>query len=410
MSPDGPTASGRPAAWGAFDLDPSVHHLNHGSFGAVPRSVLEAQSELRARIERDPMHFFTRRYLDELQAARERLARFVGADPGDVVFVRNATEGVASVLASLALGPGDEVVACDHEYPACVKACRRTGARVIEVPLPLPLTDPAELEARILDAVGPATRLVLLSHVTSPTGLVLPVERLVEALAARGVRVLVDGAHAPGMLALDLSAMAVRGLRLYTANLHKWVCAPKGAAFLWVHPDEHDRIRPAVTSHGHGAIWPGRNALQSAFDWTGTDDPSPFLVAPHAIAAVGALHPAGWPGLRAHNHALALEARAILERRLAVPSLAPPSMIGSLAAVALPPDPGPPRPHALAPSDLQASLHSRGFRIPVSSWPAPPARLLRLSAHVYNHLAEYEALGAIVAQLLDEEPASQSSS
>lgn len=387
----------------AFDLDPGVHHLNHGSFGAVTLRVQEAQARLRRRIERDPMAFFTDALLDELDAARRHLAAFLRSDPADLVFVRNATEGVSSVLGSLRFSPSDEILVNNHEYRACLNACARTGARVVEVELPLPVTSESAVIERILAAVTDRTRLALVSHVTSPTGLVLPLEAILDGLTARGVPVLVDGAHAPGMIDLDLVSLGARGLAYYTANLHKWVCGPKGSAFLWVAPHLQDAIYPPVTSHGYGASWPGRTALQTRFDWTGTDDPTPFLVVPTVLEVLDSLHPRGISGVRAANRALALEARALLERALGVEPLAPEKMIGSLAAVRLPDDPGPPRPHALARSKLQSRLHEEGFRVPVMDWPRAPQRLLRVSAHRYNRREEYERLAARLGPLLEAE-------
>lgn len=398
---------GRPEAWNAFTLDPRVHPLNHGSFGAVTRAVQAKQAALRSEMEADTMAFFLRRVLPGLERARAALAAFVGAREEDLVFVRNATEGVATIFDAIRLGPGDQIVVNDHEYRACVNAACAQGAEVSTVEIPLPSAGPDAVMERLMSAVTPRTRAVLLSHVTSPTGLVFPMEAALDALAPRGIELVVDGAHAPGMLPIELERWAARGLRFYTANLHKWVGAPKGTAFLWVHPDAHRATRPRVVSHGYGHTWPGRNRLQTAFDWTGTDDPTGRMVLADALEALDALHPDGLPGLRARNRALAIEARRLLDARLGSRPLAPESMLGWMAAVALPDDPGPPRAHALAMPELQARLHERGFRVPISSWPAHPRRLIRISVHAYNHRAEYEALaGALEALLSAEDRAS----
>lgn len=389
----------------SFDLAPGVHHLNHGSFGAVTREVRAAQRKWQDRMERDPMRFFTEDVLPGVDRARARLAEVLGADPEDLVLVRNATEGVSAVLRSLRFEPDDEIVVNDHEYGACVKACLHTGARVVTARIPLPLAGPEVVVERVLAALTPRTRLVLVSHVTSPTGLVFPLETLLEALGSRGVPCLVDGAHAPGMLPLDLGALARRGLEYYTANLHKWMCAPKGAAFLWARRERQDGLGPPSISHGHGGGWPGRSSFHARFDWTGTWDPTPWLVIPETLDAFSALDPGGAPAVREKNRALALRARSRLSDALDAPELAPASMIGSLAAVKLPDDPGSPRAHPLAMPTLQATLHAEGFRVPVSDWPHPPRRLLRVSAHRYNHLEEYEALAAVLARALHAEGA-----
>ncbi|MEL6184020.1 MAG: aminotransferase class V-fold PLP-dependent enzyme [Myxococcota bacterium] len=385
-----------------FTLDPDVHHLNHGSFGAVTERVQAAQRALQLRMERDPMRFFTQEVLEGLNRAREALSRFVGAQPDDLVFIHNATEGVATVLGSLALEPQDEILVNDHEYGACIKACEKTAATVRKVSLPLPTTA-GEIVERLKSAIGARTRLALISHITSPTGLVFPLTQILEVFERRGVPVLVDGAHAPGMVPLDLQAWGQRGLRYYAANLHKWACAPKGTAFLWIREDEQSRIHPLVTSHGHNSVWPHRTPFTTRFDWTGTDDPSPFLVVPDVLEALALLHPGGWAGVRSANRSLALEARSLLLDVLGGAPLAPADMIGSLAAVQLPEDPGAPRPHALALSALQAELDAQGFRAPVMDWPAPPNRLLRVSAHVYNTIEEYRSLAQVVAAALRRE-------
>lgn len=376
-----------------WDLDPEVVFLNHGSFGACPRVVLAAQSELRARLERQPVRFFVRELPALLDAARDELAAFVGADPADLVFVRNATEGVAAVLASIELAPGDELVITDHGYNACNNAVRhvasRTGARVVEARIPFPIAGPAAAVEAIEAALSPRTRLVLVDHVTSPTGLVLPVAAIVAAARARGVECLVDGAHAPGMLPLDLNAL---GAAYYTGNLHKWVCAPKGAALLHVRRDRHAGLHPAVISHGYNAPRP-RSQLHVEFDWTGTSDPTPWLCVPAALRAVAALVPGGWPEVRARNHALACAGRRIVAAALGAELPAPEDMLGSLASVALPPGPAAPQATPLYTDPLQdALLFRHGIEVPIPPWPAPPRRLLRISAQLYNETGDYEAL------------------
>ena len=385
-----------------WTLEPGLHFLNHGSFGACPRPVLAVQQELRAELERQPVRFLARELGGRLDAARAELAAFLNADPLDLVAVPNATAGVNAVLRSFALADGDEVLTTDHEYNASKNALEfaagRAGARVVVVRVPFPIASPDDAAAPILAAVGPRTRLALLDHVTSPTGLVLPLERLAPELAARGVEVLVDGAHAPGMLPLDLGAL---GVAYYTGNCHKWLCAPKGAAFLYVRRDRQEGVRPLAISHGANTPRPGRSRFHTEFDWTGTDDPTAFLAVPAALRFLGGLLPGGWLAVRERNRALALAARDLLTDALGIAAPAPDEMIGSMAALPLPDgDPDAPR-TALYTDPLQTALLDRyRIEVPIASWPRPPKRVVRVSAHVYNHLDQYRALAGALRELL----------
>jgi isopenicillin-N epimerase len=395
----------------AWALDPDLVFLNHGSFGACPRAVLGVQADLRAELEANPVAFLGRALEERLDAARARLGAFVGADPEDLAFVPNATHGVASVLRSLRFAPGDEIVTTDHEYNAALNMARfaaaRDGARVVVARIPLPTSGPDEVAERVLAAVGPRARLVLVSHVTSPTALVLPVERLVATLEGRGIPVLVDGAHGPGMLPLDLAGL---GASFYAGNLHKWVCAPKGAAFLHVRRDRQAAIRPLAISHGANDPRPGRSVFRKEFDWTGTADPSPFLAVPAALDAVGALVAGGWPAVMVRNARVAAVARRALASAAGRPVLAPEAMLGSMAAVELPPDPGFAARDPSAADPLQARLlATAGVEVPLHAWPRDPVpgerrhRLLRVSAHLHNDPAEYAHLAEALRALLAEE-------
>ena len=378
-----------------WTLDPDVTFLNHGSFGACPRAVLERQSELRSQLEREPVRFFVRELEPLLDEAREEVARFTGAAPEDLGFVRNATTGVNAVLRSIALAPGDELVAIDQGYNACMNVldfvAERSGARVVVAKIPFPIDDPAQVLAAIERAVTSRTRLALIDHVTSPTGLVLPIETIARALEGRGVRVLVDGAHAPGMLPLDLEEL---GASWYVANFHKWTCAPKGAGMLWARRDRQGDLHPAVISHGYNSQRARKRWLEE-MDWTGTDDPTPWLCVPYALRFIEQLLPGGWDAVRARNRSLVLEGRKILCEALGVEAPAPESMIGSLAALPLPDGGGGAPLSALYADPLQSALFDRHrIEVPVPPWPAPPKRLIRVSAFLHNTREDYVRLAA----------------
>ena len=375
-----------------WSLDPAVTFLNHGSFGACPIAVQAWQSELRARLESEPVRFFDRELPALLAEARAALAAFVGADADDLAFVNNATAGVNTVLRSLPFGRGDELLTTDHEYSASYNALRfaadRAGATVVVAEVPFPIESPDQVVDAVLARVGPRTRLALLDHVTSRTGLVFPLAQLVAALRDRGVDTLVDGAHAAGQVALDVRAI---GAAYYTGNCHKWLCAPKGAAFLVVRRDRQPEVRPLVISHGAHAMRPrGVSLFRAEFDWTGTDDPTAWLCVPEAIGVVGGLVPGGWEEVRGRNRALVLQARDRLCDALGIRPPAPDEMIGSMASLPL-----------ARGSGLQDRLLSgHAIEVPVQPWHRPPGWTLRVSAQLYNDASDYGRLADALAREL----------
>jgi len=387
-----------------WTLDPEVVFLNHGSFGACPRVVLEEQQRIRDQLERQPVRFFVRGLSDRLDAARDRLAAFLGADPECLAPVPNATTGVNAVLRSLVFGPGDELVVTDQEYNACRNALDfvavRSGAKIVMVHVPFPGVTSETIEDAILGAVTPRTRLVLFDHVTSQTGMILPVERIVSRLAEHEVDSLVDGAHAPGMLPVNLTEL---GSAYYTGNCHKWLCAPKGAGFLHVRADRRDEIHPLTISHGANMPRPGRSRFHDEFDWMGTGDPSAFLCVPRSIEFVGSLLPGGWPEVRRHNRLLARAGREIIRAALGIEAPCPDSMIGSLASLPLPDGSADPPRSALYLDPLQdVLLEEHAIEVPVIPWPAPPKRLLRISAQLYNSEDDYHRLADALRRSLPE--------
>lgn len=404
-----------------WTLDPTWVFLNHGSFGATPRVVLEEQRRWRGVLEAEPVAFFVERHERVMDEARAALAGFVGCDAADLALIPNASTGVATVAANLRLNPGDEILISAHEYPACQNSLRHAaahhGAKVTHATISFPCPSPDAVIQAYLDQVTPRTRLALVSHVTSPTGLVLPVQRLVRELAGRGVDTLVDGAHAPGMVpTLNLREL---GAAYYTANCHKWVCSPKGSAFLWVRPDLQAGFRPLVLSNNAEKPRPGRPQFLTEFDYQGTADYTPAYSIANAIdfmgreigAALGAGGDAsaGWRAVMRHNHELCVRGRDVVCKRLGITPPAPDEMIGAMSTMILPShDAARQAKLAARPSRyhdaMQDSLLARHrIQVPVWGLAGRPERFVRISAQVYNALPQYEYLAEALATELEAE-------
>lgn len=371
--------------------------LNHGSFGACPKQVLEFQQRLRSQLEHEPLRLFVREWEPLLDDARSKLAAFVGADVQDLVFVPNATTGVNSVLKSLTFSPEDEILTTNHEYNACRNAldfiASRTGARMVVAKVPFPIDSPQQVIAAVIERVSSKTRLALLDHVTSQTGLIFPIQELAKELQQRGIDTLVDGAHAPGMISLDLREIDAT---YYTGNCHKWLCAPKGAAFLYMRRDKHSEIRPLTISHGTNSPRTDKSRFQLEFDWTGTDDPTAYMCVPEAIAFMCSLLPGGWTELMQQNHQLVLQGRRLLCEGLEVQPPCPEEMIGSMAVVPMP---------ATLENRNFMSVHDElfdkfGIQVQVMPWQEKPRLLVRISAQIYNTFEQYEYLAKVLKGLL----------
>jgi isopenicillin-N epimerase len=405
---------GRKPPWSAyadhFTLDKSVVFLNHGSFGATPRQVLIAQDRVRQMMEAEPVRFIVEEREALLDDSRAEMSKFVGCDPEGFAFVSNATAGVNGVVRSLDFSPGDELLTSTHEYNACNNVLRwaveKFGAVLVNADVPFPIRDEDEIVGAILAKVTSRTKLALISHITSPTAVVMPVERLVRELEPRGVDTLVDGAHAPGHLPLDVARI---NAAYYTGNFHKWACAPKGSAFLHVREDRRTArgggwMQPAVISHGANSTRTDRTRFRLEFDYVGSMDYAPWIVAGECVRVMEKIFPGGWPGIMKHNRELALAAARMLRERLggegggAEPGV-PESMLGCMATIRIP-DRSP------AENDIPTRYHDPiqdrlirdwGVQCPIVTFPAPPARWVRISAQIYNTLAQYEYLAEAIA-------------
>jgi isopenicillin-N epimerase len=373
--------------WG---LAEDLTFLNHGSFGAVPLELLERAATLRRELERNPVDGMWRSAFPGVRRAVEQVSAFVGAPASSSGFVSNATAGLNAVLASLPMQPGDEILHLDHGYFAIWQtlkiAARRRGVEIRQVSLALPVSGPEAVVRVLTDAITARTKLIVIDQITSPTALRLPVAEIVVAANARGVEVVIDGAHAPGML--ERPASEAPGAAAWTGNLHKWPCALRGCALLSVRPDLAGQVHAPVISHHLD------QGLTLELDWQGTIDPTPLLLAPEAIAFMDRF--GGWDVVRRHNHALATAMHAMLCERLGVEPISPltGSMLGSMATVRLP-DALQPGVDARTPEQVQAELLARDrIELPILDFCG--ARYLRISCHVYNEEAEYERLAAAV--------------
>jgi len=362
-------------------LDPSIVHLNHGSYGGCLRRVIDVATVARTRLEAAPMQFLVLHWQAELDRARAALAAFVRTSAERLAFVPGSTTGVAIALHSATIEAGDELVTTSHAYAACRFQLERLasarGARIVVVDIALPF-DPDALVAGVAAAITPRTRLALLDHVTSATALRLPVERLVPLFSARGIPVLVDGAHAPGQLDLDVDQL---GATWYVGNCHKWLCAPKASGFLAWSATAAESLRPLVTSHGANPSYGPANRQHAELDWSGTYDPSAQLAVPAAISAL-ADEGGGWPAIYARNHALVIA----LRDRLGGTRLAPDDALGMMAAIRVA------LPMGIEPLAFQRALLVDGWEVPIVDFPGGP--FVRVSAHLYNHVGEAERLAA----------------
>jgi isopenicillin-N epimerase len=370
-------------------LDEDVVFLNHGSFGACPRSVLAMQREWRTQMESEPVRFMTRELPNHLAVARAELAAFVGSRVEDLVFVQNATDGANAVLRSLipTFKPGDELLTASHAY----RAVRQTmlyvaglsGATVVDAQVPFPIADPDEVTDAIARAITPRTAFAVIDHITSPTGVIFPIEQIIALFKERGIPVLIDGAHAPGQIALNLDTL---GADYYIGNCHKWLYAPKGAALLWVDKKHQSKIHPTVISHYLGG------GFQTEFAWTGTLDPTAFLSIPAGIEFHRNLAAAG---SREYTRMMLLDARREISAALGVPLAAPEEMLANLCAFPLPQDPN-------ATDERVQRLHDALFdeyHVEVPAMNANGKLYVRASSQVYNDRSDFDALKTALVEL-----------
>jgi isopenicillin-N epimerase len=370
-------------------IDPEVAYLNHGGFGALPVPVAEAAARLRAEVEANPTDLLMRQWQERIDEVRRSVAALVRAPEGELVFVPNATTGTATVLASFPFDPGDEVVITDHRYPAVASqaavAVGRRGVVVREMPIPLDVATAAEIVDRVMTGVTDRTKLVVVDHIASPTGFRFPVVELSRAAHDAGLPILVDAAHAPGQVDVDLAQIDAD---FWVGNLHKWVCSPRAAAVMRVAPRWHDVIRPLVASHDYA------EGLQPAFDWTGTLDPVPLLAIPAALAFWDEL---GWDDVRRHQHALATDGAAVVASALGTSVAIADEFTAAMRLVALPV-----RLDKASAIDLVARLTQK-HRVTVHVTEHQATSYVRMCGQLYNRPEHYERLASALAAELGTE-------
>ena len=376
--------SNRPL-WG---LKSEIDFLNHGSFGASPKAVLERQNALREIMEMDPVEFIENLGVGLWEEALNQLSDFVNADPAGMAFVPNATTGVNTVLASLKLDAGDKILVTDTTYQACRNAvdavAERSGCEVNVACIPVPLDDEEYAVEAVLDAVDDRTRLALIDTISSPTGIRMPFERLVKDLQNLGIDVLLDAAHGPGLVPLDIDAL---NAAYVTGNCHKWLCTPKGSAFLHVREDKRS-MRPLVISHGATLPKSMGSRFRLEFDWTGTLDPTPWMCIPFAIEYLASVFPGGWDKIMERNRNLAFKARSHIISEVGLQPVCSEDFVTSMAAFIVPGPPFSPGPDPLH----TRLLEKHGVQVPVLGWLPHNRRYLRVSAHLYNSIDQYERL------------------
>lgn len=396
-----------------WDVEPGLTFLNHGSFGLAPRELLQWRFDLLTAIERDPVAFLASALQPGLERSRRLLAQLVGAEARQLAFVPSTTYGLNELLQRLDLPAGSEVLLSDHGYNATANlvrfACEQRGWSLRVVPIPLPLDEPGQVVEAFAAAWGPATRLLVVDHITSPSALVLPLEPLIALAHGRDARIVVDGAHGPGSLPLHLQAWQPDA---YVGNLHKWLCCPRGSAFLWVRDPWQETLRPLVVGHGaNGPLPPGVSRFHHEHDWLGTADPTPWLALPEALRLLTGEPvddedkppaPPSWlrrlEALQRAHRQLALQGQERLLAALGLERpLAPAAMQAGMAAIPLAPV------GTLAGPALQSQLQRRGFQVPVM--PLRPHRsdvpqFLRISCFAYTTADDLEGLAQALPEAL----------
>jgi isopenicillin-N epimerase len=374
-----------------FLLDPSIIFLNHGSFGACPRPVFEVYQDWQRQLEYQPVEFLGRRVLDLLAHARGELAHYLNVEPDDVVYIPNPTTAINMVVRNLDLKPGDEILTTNHEYGAMDRTwrfiCKKTGAIYKHQTIPLPVSTEDEIVNSLWQGVTPNTKIIFISHITSPTALKFPVKEICDLARRAGLISIVDGAHAPGQIQLDLRDI---GADIYTGACHKWMCAPKGAAFLYARREIQSMLDPLVVSWGYESDKPGPSQFIDYHEWQGTRDLAAFLSVP---AAIRFQYDYDWGSIRKDCHDLASWTRNKINNTFGFEALSPdsPDWFSQMFATYLP--------RGIDPEELKTRLYQEyHIEVPTHKWDGQP--LIRVSFQAYNDQSDAELLIAAMEKIL----------
>lgn len=384
-----------------WNLDSNIIFLNHGSFGATPVKILEKQSEYREMMEKEPVDFFVNKMPELLNGSKRQLSEFVGADSNDLVFVQNTTTGVNQILNSFPFEKGDEWITTSHAYGACKNAIRHyAGNNKINLKIadiPFPVSDDDQILDSIRKEITKATKLALIDHITSATGMIFPIRKIIDMLHESGVKVLVDGAHAPGMLQLNIKELDAD---FYVGNCHKWICAPKGSAFMYSKKEFREWVKPLVISHFNDTDLIGESNWSNQFMWDGTHDFSQYICVGETIEFMGTLHPNGWKGILERNHKLAWDGANLIAEKLKIELPLEENYIGSMVNIPMPEgEEGFPKFNETPP--LKRILFEKyKIEVPVFFFPEAPTQWLRISAQLYNNMEQYNYLGECLKNII----------
>ncbi len=376
-----------------WSLNKKIVYLNHGSFGATPTKVLEAQHQLQLENEAEAIEFYIDKLPDLLHTSKAALANFIGTSTNNIVFVQNTTTGVNTILNSLTPNEGEDWLTTNHAYGACVHAYKhfanKHNCRVITAHIDYPITSEDAILESIEKSITPKTTIALIDYITSASAIILPIKKIITLLHSKGIKVIIDAAHAPGMIDFNLDELQPD---FFVANCHKWICSPKGSAFMYVAPQHQQLIHPLVISHYNDTNIDGADHWSNQFMWDGTHDYSAYICVKNALEYMPTLIQGGWEGIKKHSHELVWAAANKIASTLQVQLPAPEHMVGSICNIPMPDGIAASRKFHSNVALKDALFHKCQIEVPVFMFPAAPTQWLRISAQLYNSMEQYDYL------------------